>query len=111
MAVSLTFDYSLDALGFFTPDRRAALESTLGAVAARLGDSLAPVASASYTLDLAAGDRTVTTSVPANVIKVYAYGDDLTGTGSVAQGGAYYSPGVNDAMRGQGPNDYAPDVA
>ncbi|WP_165072878.1 pre-peptidase C-terminal domain-containing protein [Paludisphaera rhizosphaerae] len=111
MAVSLTFDYSLDSLGFFTADRRSALESTLNAIAARLGDSLAPVASASYTLDLAAGARTVTTSVPANVIKVYAYGDNLTGTGSVAQGGAYYSPGANDSMRGQGANDYAPDIA
>ncbi|AMV40752.1 hypothetical protein [Planctomyces sp. SH-PL62] len=108
MAVSLAIDYSLDASGFFTADRRAALESTLGAIAARLNDTLAAVPTANYTLETASGGRTVRTSVAADTLKVYAYGDALTD--SIAQGGAFYSLPQNNAMRGQGANDYAPDV-
>ena len=108
MAVALSFDYSLDAYGFFTPDRRALLESTLNAIASRLGDTLAAVPFASYQLDTAAGPRTVQTAVAANTVKIYAYGDSLSD--SIAQGGAFYSLPAGNAMRGQGANDFAPDI-
>ncbi|WP_337176604.1 hypothetical protein [Paludisphaera sp.] len=107
LAVSLAFDYSLDS-GFFTADRRAVLESTLNAIASRLGDTLAPVPTTRFTLDTNSGTRTVTSSSPADVVKVYAYGRSLTG--SIAQGGAYYSVGAGNSMRGEGPNDFAPDI-
>ncbi len=110
MAVSLAFDYSLDSSGFFTAGRRALLESTLNAITARLGDTLAAVPTASYTLATDQGNRTVVTSSPADVVKVYVYGQSLN-DGSIAQGGAYYSTGPGGTMRGQGANDYAPDLA
>ncbi|WP_165249317.1 hypothetical protein [Paludisphaera soli] len=108
LAVSLAFDYSLDG-GFFTAGRRTLLESTLNAMAARLGDSLAAVPSAGYTLPTNSGNRTVQTGVAADTLKVYAYGISLSGS-TAAQGGAFYSLPPNNAMRGQGANDFAPDV-
>lgn len=109
MAVSLAFDYSLDSPGFFTAERRTLLESTLNAMTARLTDTLAAVPTASYTLGTQTGNRTVVASSPANVLRVYVYGQSLSG--SIAQGGAYYSTGPGGTMRGQGANDYAPDLA
>ncbi len=110
MAVALAFDYSLDSPGFFTAERRTLLESTLNAMAARLTDSLAAVPSATYTLNTDLGNRTFVTSSPANVVKVYAYGQSLDDGVSIAQGGAYYSSASNGSMRGQAANDYAPDL-
>ncbi|APW62780.1 hypothetical protein [Paludisphaera borealis] len=109
MAVSLQLDYSLDSSGFFTSDRRALLESTLNAIASRLGDTLAAVSSYTYTISTSGGSRQVTTSVPANTIKLYPFGDALSGS-TVGQGSGVWFESANNAMRGQGANDYAPNI-
>ncbi|WP_165249315.1 hypothetical protein [Paludisphaera soli] len=110
LAVSLQFDYSLDD-GFFTSTRRTLLETDLRAIAARLGDALAAVSSRSYALPTSSGSVTRTTSVAADTIKIYVWGDSLSGS-TAGQGGGFWSTsGSNNAMRGQGANDYAPNVA
>lgn len=109
MAVSLQLDYSLDSSGFFTADRRTLLENTLNAVASRLDDTLTAVPSYTYGVSTSNGSRQVTTSVPANTIKIYPFGDALTGS-TVGQGYGIWTVSDNNAMRGQQANDYAPDV-
>ena len=109
MAVSLQLDYSLDASGFFTADRRTLLENTLNAIASRLDDTLTAVSSYTYGVSTSNGSRQVTTSVPANTIKIYPFGDALTGS-TVGEGSGVWTVSDNNAMRGQQANDYAPDV-
>ncbi len=109
LAVSLQLDYSLDGAGFFTADRKALLQSTLTAITSRLGDTLAAVSSNTYTITTSTGARTVTTAVAADTLKIYVLGDSLSGS-TVGQGGASWSVIANNAMRGQGANDYAPNI-
>ena len=109
MAVSLQLDYSLDSSGFFTADRRTLLENTLNAIASRLDDTLTAVSSYTYGVSTSNGSRQVTTSVPANTIKIYPFGDALTGS-TVGEGSGVWTVSNNNAMRGQQANDYAPDV-
>lgn len=109
MAVSLQFDYSLDTTGFFTPERRTLLESTLNTIAARLGDTLTAVPSRAYTVPTSNGTIQVTTAVSAGVIKLYPFGDSLSGA-TTGHGAGYWTGGGPNAMRGQGTSDYAPNI-
>lgn len=109
LALALQVDYSLDSSGFFTPDRRTLLEQTLGAIVARLGDTLSAVQSASYTVPFGAASQQVTTGVAANSLKLYAYGAPLLGS-TAGLGGSYWTS--SDTMRGQAANnDFAPDLS
>jgi hypothetical protein len=109
LAVNLQFDYSLDSSGFFTADRRTLLQNTLNAIASRLNDTLAAVSSYTYSITTSSGDRSVTTSVAANTIKLYVFGDSLSGMTAGIGGGNWFVTD-NNSMRGQGPNDYAPNI-
>lgn len=109
LAVSLQFDYSLDSSGFFTADRRALLQDTLNSIASHLSDTLAAVSSFTYTVTTSSGDHDITTSVPADTIKLYILGDPLDGS-TAGLGGANWLVSDNNAMRGQGANDFAPSI-
>ncbi|MEO6811806.1 MAG: pre-peptidase C-terminal domain-containing protein [Isosphaeraceae bacterium] len=108
--MQLQLDYSLDSSNFFTASRRDLLESTLTAVVSRLDDSLASVPSRTYSVPFGTGTRQVTTSVAANTLKLYVYGAPLGGS-TAGRGGSYNSVVANNAMRGQGANDFAPNIS
>lgn len=110
LTLSVAIDYSQDN-GFFTPDVKQLLQSTLDAIVIRFGDALAAQPKASYDLDYGTTGtvRHITTTVPANTLKVYAYGAPLDAD-KLAQGGSY-SPKNGAAGRGQAAGDYTPQVS
>ncbi len=102
LSVNIVFNYSLDN-GFFTTSRRAALESVGAEFSSRLNDTLDPISSSTYNLYKPSNINSrvsVTTSVGANQIVVYAAGANLTGN-TVGKGGPSYSSN----HRGEGAND------
>ncbi|WP_422929576.1 hypothetical protein [Singulisphaera sp. PoT] len=111
LAVNLVIDYSLDKGNYFnTATKRDLLQNTLNAIVSRFGDTLA--ATPSITTSIPYGDsntsQTVTTSTPANTLKIYAFGAPLSG-GAVGTGGPVFSSTA--PYRGQGANDFAPDFS
>ncbi len=110
LALTVSIDYSLDTSNFFSAGTKQLLQATLDTITSNFSNSLAPVPSTTYSLDY--GDtgtvRDVTTSVPTDTLKIYAYGAPLSG-GTVGEGGAFYS--VPGPYRGQADNVFAPQIS
>jgi len=110
LSLGLFVDYSLDTSGFFTTERRTLLVNTLLTIINQFNDSLDAVPSRTYSISTSTGTKQVTTAVSADTIKIYAFGDALSGT-SVGLGTASWTEsGSQGLMRGQAANDFAPDV-
>ncbi len=109
MAVTLDLDYSLDTSGFMTPSRQALLAGALDPIAARLDNTLAAVPSITINgWPSPSGPFTLTTSVPANTLKVYVMGAPLSGA-LAGLGGS--QSGEIPGNRGEPSSDFAPAVA
>ena len=80
LSVQLQLDYSLDTSGFMTPSRQALLAGALDPIAAKLDNTLAAEPSVSINgWPSPSGPFNLTTSVPANTLKIYVFGAPLSG--------------------------------